>query len=661
MSRIEELKQQIAQNPSIPRLDPRLRIPSLRFGTPNSPASVRDILTFIGQTAGINITYDQGLPQLQNPYSIDLADAPLTEALNQVLTANTLTFKVLNPKAIFIYADTQQGRQKWDDVYIQTFYMSHADPAEVNTILNQLVLQGPLVRPLIQPSKTARTLTVRGTLSTLELIAAVIDMADKPLAEVVIDVEILEVDRLRAKQLGLDLANFAVGLVFLPEVTPAGATPPQFNLNSLSQGVRPSDFYMSVPTANIRLLESDQRTRILAKTQLRGREGTALTLQLGDDIPTASAVFNGAQGINNVVPTTIAYRPVGVNVSMTPRVTYQDEIILENLTVDKSALGPSIIVQGQPTPSFTKRTAIVTLRLRDGESNMLAGLIREEDRKIWRTLPGLSNLPVLRNLFGWADNTSDVSDVIMIVTPHILMGHQITAKDLKPLFAGTTNNIGSGTQPPLISPDAPPLPTTVPLTGPLPATGTGTPPAGQATAPPPVTPPPPTLTSPPTGAAAPPRPVGVVPVQPVTGTSTPAPSSGQFVARVGAGDFAMSGGPYPISIQAEGGTAVVGCVNHGDLQPGRPEGGRGQPGQLHAAGERLTDVHSEDRQRGRTHRHRGQPARRQARAAGSGPLAVVMFEPVAPGTSPIGITGSAASVSGPVTLTMVPGTATVRR
>jgi general secretion pathway protein D len=109
-----------------------------------------------------------------------------------------------------------------------------------------------------------------------------------------------------------------------------------------------------------------------------------------------------------------------VNLSITPRVTYQDEIILDPIVVDKSGVGPSVDVGGIQAPTFVKRTAQVAMRLRDGESNLLAGLIKEEDREIAKSLPGINRVPILRSLFGNTVGTNEQSDIIMIVTPHII-------------------------------------------------------------------------------------------------------------------------------------------------------------------------------------------------------------------------------------------------
>src|SRR6185503_17273228 len=114
---------------------------------------------------------------------------------------------------------------------------------------------------------------------------------------------------------------------------------PPFNLNTISNGISTADFYLSVPTAFVKFLESDSRTKSLAKPQLRGAEGQELTLNLGDQIPVVSTVFGAAAagGFANIPQSSFTYKDVGINIAMTPRVTYEGEIILD-LSVESNSL-----------------------------------------------------------------------------------------------------------------------------------------------------------------------------------------------------------------------------------------------------------------------------------------------------------------------------------
>ena len=222
---------------------------------------------------------------------MNLQDMSLEDALNQIMTANTLTFKVIGPRTIFVYADSQANRQKYEDQFVQTFYISNSDPQEIVQIVTQILgTSGPAIRPIIYPNKTANAIrSCAPPRRSCEVIAGIIQSNDKPRAEVMIDVEILEVDRNRAKDLGLELSNYSLGFSFSPEVAPPNTSgtfppgvPPPFNLNTISAGVSAADFYMTVPSAQIHLLErtprrSSSRSRRSAVARTRKSRSTSAT------------------------------------------------------------------------------------------------------------------------------------------------------------------------------------------------------------------------------------------------------------------------------------------------------------------------------------------------------------------------------------------------
>ena len=115
-------------------------------------------------------------------------------------------------------------------------------------------------------------------------------------------------------------------------------------------------------------------------------------------------------------------------------------------------MGPNIEVAGQPLPTFGTRRVITTLRLRDGESNLLAGLLREEDRRSLRGFPGLLHLPIIRQLFSANDESISSTDIVMLLTPRIVRTHELTQEDVNPIFIGTQQNMGISGPPPLIAP-----------------------------------------------------------------------------------------------------------------------------------------------------------------------------------------------------------------
>tara|TARA_B100001123_G_scaffold441920_1_gene584251 strand:- start:20037 stop:22301 length:2265 start_codon:yes stop_codon:yes gene_type:complete len=446
---IDEMRDLARREVEAPLLSPASREPlNLRF----NDQSLRNILEFIGNATAVNVTYDSAFQDRR--YSVDLEGVTIEEALDQILTANQYFYKIVNPKSIIVVPETPQKRAMYEEQVIRTFYISNADVQELATLLSQVVRVPQMaVQPQIVPNITSNTITVRATTAVASVIEQVIQANDKPRAEIVVDIEILEVNRDRAKEFGLDLTQYALGAVSAPNADRSTlSTSPNFASPPLA---RAGDFFFSLPSAVMNFLETDAETKLVAKPQLRGQEGTTLTLNLGDDIPVPATAFTPiAAGGATVNPlTSFNYRPVGVIVEMTPRVTFENEIILD-LEVENSTLGPSVNVAGQSLPTFGTRRVITRLRLRDGESNLLAGLLREEDRRSLRGFPGLLRLPVLRQLLSANDNTIKQTDIIMLLTPRIVRTHELTQEDVSPIFIGTQRNIGLSGPPPLIDVDA---------------------------------------------------------------------------------------------------------------------------------------------------------------------------------------------------------------
>jgi tetratricopeptide (TPR) repeat protein len=322
-------------------------------------SSLRDIFSSIAKTTGINITFDSTFQD--RVYTVELSDVTLEQALNQIVTANQLFYKVLDPKTILVIPDNAQKRAQYEEQLVQNFYISHVDPLELAQMLNQVIrpIGGQQLAPVISANKAASVINVRATTAMMAIIERMIESNDKPRAEVIVDVQILEVNRSRAKKYGIDLGNYAINAVFSPERDPRGTgtageaslNAQPFNANTITRGISANDFYLAVPSAVIRFLENDSETRIIAKPQLRGAEGAPLELNLGEDIPVPSTTFTpvAAGGANSQPLTSFNYRSVGVNVKMTSKVSFEGDIRME-LFVESSTLGAGVVIAGQELP-----------------------------------------------------------------------------------------------------------------------------------------------------------------------------------------------------------------------------------------------------------------------------------------------------------------------
>jgi len=708
---IEQLRERARAASAEPLLNPASREP-LRLSFRN--ANIRDILDALGNASGINITYDPQVPQ--TAASVQLDGVTLEQALQQIMSVNQLSYKVTSDRSILVFPDNAQKHAQYDEQVVQTFYVSHADVTELTQLLSSLIrLPSMAVQPAIQFNKSANTITVRGTAAVVQIIEKVIQQNDKARAEIMFDVEILEVNRVRAKQYGLNLSEYALGGVLSPEVSPGATTttttgtgttagtsttsgrstspsgvtsPPPFNLNTLSRGFTTSDFYLAVPTAIVRALESDTQTKLVAKPQLRGAEGNKLTLNLGDEVPIVSTSYTpiatGGVGVNPL--NSFQLKPVGINIDITPvRVTLDGDILLD-MNVESSSRGSDVNVAGTNYPSFGSRKVGTRLRLRDGESNLLAGLLREDERKSLNGFPGAIRVPILKQLFSNNDQTIGQTDIVMLLTPHILRAPEITEADLRPLYIGSQGNLGLNGPPPLIGapaqqpavPASPVAPTPSASAPRSPASAPGATPTGQPapppgttlSAPPGSTPVPGTVLVPtptPTPQPVPPAPVPEQPqaVPPAAGDPLVAPSSpglgaAQVILTPPGTTFRVGAGPYtvPVSITNVSRLSMVTltltfdpallrvrAVNEGSfMRSGGANAAFTQqvaPGRVDITISRAADATG---------------------ATGTGLLGAVLFDAVAPGTATLSVSGTGTGPGGtpmglqfrPVTISVQP-------
>lgn len=654
-SRLDTLRERAQRVRPEPTLNPASREPlDVRF----VQASVRDILTFIGDASGINVTFTS---DYRDPvgYTVSLEGVTLEEALHQVLSANQLFYKVLNPRTILVIPDNAQNRARYEEQVIRTFYLSHADPQEIVQLLNAIMrIPGVPIVPTFVANKLQNSVTVRGTAPLVAIMEQLVQANDRPRAEIVVDVQILEVNRTRAKQFGLDLSQYTIGGIFSPEVAPevdtdsdggTTITTQPFNLNTISTGVNAADFYLTVPTAAIRFLETDSQTKLVAKPQLRGQEGQEITLNLGDEFPVPTTTFGslgGAGSVANVPISSFEYRPVGIVLEMTPRVTYDGDIVLE-LSVESSTLGQDINIAGQNLPSFGSRKVETRIRLRDGESTLLAGLLREEERRALRGFPGLMRLPVFRQLFSSNDLSTGQTDIVFLLTPRIVRTHELTQKNVDPIYIGSQQNLGLSGPPPLIAAPPPepeagepeqktPMPGTLPRPGVMPA------PEPERPAPPPEAPPeeaPPAPAEPP----APPQ------------TEPPPPPAEQLATPQGQGDvrplqllvsppgpeMRLGGGPYTVPISVTNAPRLTTLSLTVTYNPAALRVRAVQEGSfMRQGGVNAAFTQQVDPVNGRVDITfvRGQDV---VGASGTGLLAGILFEPVAQGQVTISATGAA--------------------
>ena len=390
-------------------------------------ASLRSIFQALAKTAHINIIFDNQFRDA--PFTIDLVDMSFEQALNNLCLASKNFFSVVDEKTVIVAPDQPVKRVQYELNAIKTFYLSNISAQEVQGPLRQM-LRTQFQVPNIIVDKTLNTVTVRAAPYIVELAERVIRSWDKPRGEVVIDLEIMEVSRTKLRQLGLDFEQYIVGLRYsgAEETAETG----WLDLRSIDF-TKSENYQITLPSAIVNFLEQDGDTKLISQPRLRGVEGEKIEYLVGDKIPIPRTTFTpiAAGGISQQPVTSFDYEDVGIDVKITPKIHAEREITLEIEIKIKSIGGTGIA----NIPIIATREVKNIIRLKDGETNLLAGLLKDEERKTLRGIAGLKNLPVIGGLFSNTEDSILQTDVILTITPHIIRTIPLGPEDLKPVWA----------------------------------------------------------------------------------------------------------------------------------------------------------------------------------------------------------------------------------
>ncbi len=445
---------------------------------------IKKIYSYLGTAAGINIIFD---PQLKDDkFSLDLRNVTFQKALETVLRQAGHFYKVLDEKTIIVAQDNTQNRKEYEDLVIRTFFLSNGDVKDVSAMIRSIL---DLRRLGTIPQLNA--IVIRDTADKVAVAEKIIEINDKAQSEVLIDVELVVLNTTKALELGTKLSSYSTtaSLTSAAGTTDGGSLP----WNQIWKlGLK--DFTFTIPTVTFNFIKNNSDAEVLAKPQLRIAEGAKAQLIIGDKVPIPMTTINTQQTIGGtVVPiTTFQYQDIGIKIDIEPRVHHNKEVTLK-LTVEVSNQNGSVTTSSGTQPIIGTRTITSTIRLKDGETNVLAGLIRNDKTKTKSVLPFLGDLPLIGALFNDTYEQSSRTDLLMTLTPHIVRAPSITEEDLIPVWVGTENNVSfSGTSTKLESPRAPGSPfdpiVEPPAAGRAPA-GTVAPTPGGAQAPAPRTPP----------------------------------------------------------------------------------------------------------------------------------------------------------------------------
>lgn len=392
-----------------------------------TPVSLRSILETLGRIAGVTFIYDETFRDMN--LAVDLTGKDLEQAVTYICVASKNFSRVVDEKTVIIAPDNIQMRQKYELLVIRTFYLSNINAQDVQAPLVQMVKTQYKI-PTLGVDKNLNSITIRDTPQVVALAEKLLKAWDKPPGEVVVNVEIMEVDRSVLRKLGIDFSNTILGI----QLNPAGAQGSAegwLRLNAIKLKDLAS-YEITSPQAVIQFLEGDANTKIIAQSGIRGIANEDMKYLVGQKVPIPQGSFTPivAGGANTQPIISYTQQDVGIDIKIKPRIHLEKEVTLE-IELKVSALAGTGVAD---IPIIANREVKNIIRLKDGETSLLAGLLRDEERKSVSGITGLKDVPILGNLFSSTETVIDQTDVILTITPHIIRAMPLSSSDAQPLW-----------------------------------------------------------------------------------------------------------------------------------------------------------------------------------------------------------------------------------
>src|ERR1700704_2762144 len=432
----------------------------------------------IGKLAGLTVIYDPDFPARRIP--VELNNVTLEQALEIVSLESKAFVKPVTENIIFVIPDQPAKRRDYEENVVRTFYLSNTvqaqDLTEIVTGLRQLL---DLKR--IFQINGQNAIVIRDTPDKLLVAAKMIQDVDKAKPEVVIQVQVVEARVDKARSLGISPGTTAsIGVV-----PPGTTTTTNNNTTSTSTTTNQSitiqqlshltgaDYAVTLPGFTATALLNDSTTKIIQNPEVRSVDGQPAKLRIGDKVPIATGSFQAGVGVggtagtgfvNPLVNTQFQYQDVGVNIDVTPRIHPNHEVSMK-LSVEVSSVTGQATIGGIQQPIISQRKLEHEIRLKEGEANVLGGLITRTDTKSLSGWPGLAHIPLLRYFFSEDTHNSEDDEILIILTPHIVRMPEWTRANLRPLYTGSESQVQVRREGEVRSPNSEPQATIQPGSG----------------------------------------------------------------------------------------------------------------------------------------------------------------------------------------------------
>ncbi len=402
----------------------------------------------IGKAAGINVLFDPDY--ISKRIQVDLNNVSLLDALRIVGTLSGTFWHPITQNTIFVAQNSRSKRAELDEQAVQTFYLANAwQQNDLNDV--QTALRNVMPNAKVYGVASQNAIVMRATPDELLLAQKLVNDLDKARPEVVVDIAVLEVSKNWERNLGITWPGSVSVALQPPSATssstttcPTGSTncTPSTTTNNLTlynlAHLNSNEFAVNVSTVTANLLLTDNNTKILQNPRIRAADQQKASLKIGSRIPIATGSYQTGAAtalVSSLVNTQFQYQDVGVNIEVTPTVHFDRDVTLK-VKIEVTAQSGSVTISGVTEPILSQRVAEQTIRLREGEANILGGIQEQQIQDNWSGIPGLSSIPILRYLFGSKDKIRQDDEIVFLVVPHVVRSQDLTPSNLQRVDTG---------------------------------------------------------------------------------------------------------------------------------------------------------------------------------------------------------------------------------
>jgi general secretion pathway protein D len=407
-------------------------------------APLRVVFEALSRAAGLNFVFDRDV-KAEARVTLFVRNSTVDEVLKLLTATQQVERKLLNANSVLIYPATPAKQKEYQELVTRSFYLTNSDAKQAMTLVKQLVKTKDVF-----VDEKLNLMVVKDTPDAVRMAERLVASLDVAEPEVMLEVEVLEVSRNKLLQLGIDFPDQVGYGLLTPTTTTTTSTatgvvgstttfggalqPGYVNLRETGALVP----FVANPAATLHLRSEDGDTALLANPRIRVKNREKAKVHIGEKLP----VFTTTSTANVGVSASVTYLDVGLKLEVEPAVTLDDEVGI------KVALDVSSIVKEVPGPSGSlayqvgTRSATTVLRLKNGETQVLAGLISDEDRSSASRLPGLGDLPILGRLFSAQRDTGNKTEIVLLITPRIVRNVVAPALAWAEQAAGTEASIG---------------------------------------------------------------------------------------------------------------------------------------------------------------------------------------------------------------------------